>query len=201
MTATTASRGRTARKVLGSLGVIGAAAAVAGMGTFGSFTDSTTPLNASVTSGTLDLNLTGPNNTATTAIAATGFVPGDSVNRQIDLRNDGSLDMAAIGLSVKAPTSSILDTDTVNGLKLTVQSCSVAWSASNTCSGTTAVVVPQTAAVGDFTPASLTSLTAHQSDRLLLTLALPTTADNTFQGKSSALTVTFTGTQKTGTSR
>ena len=201
MTATTASRGRTARKVLGSLGVIGAAAAVAGMGTFGSFTDSTTPLNASVTSGTLDLNLTGPNNTATTAIAATGFVPGDSISRQIDLRNDGSLDMAAIGLSVKAPTSSILDTDTVNGLKLTVQSCSVAWSASNTCSGTVAMVVPQTAAVGDFTPNYLTSLTAHQSDRLLLTLALPTTADNTFQGKSSALTVTFTGTQKTGTSR
>jgi hypothetical protein len=201
MTATTASRGRTARKVLGSLGVIGAAAAVAGMGTFGSFTDSTTPLNASVSSGTLDLNLTGPNNTATAAISATGFVPGDSVNRQIDLRNDGNLDMAAIGMSVKATASSILDTDTVNGLKLTVQSCSALWSATNTCSGTTSVVVAPTAAVGDFTPNYLTSLTAGKSDHLLLTLTLPTTADNSFQNKSSALTVTFTGTQKTGTSR
>ena len=71
MTAATTTRSRNARKVLGSLGVIGAAAAVAGMGTFGSFTDSTTPLAASVTSGTLDIALTGAGvPSAPTAISA-----------------------------------------------------------------------------------------------------------------------------------
>ena len=45
----------TARKVVGSLGVIGAAAAVAGMGTFGTFTDSSTPVNTTINSATLQL--------------------------------------------------------------------------------------------------------------------------------------------------
>src|SRR6476661_7733369 len=49
-----------ARKVVGSLGILGAAAAVAGMGTFGTFTDSTTPIAATISSGTIDIDVTGP---------------------------------------------------------------------------------------------------------------------------------------------
>jgi len=200
MTAT-ASHGRTARKVLGSLGVIGAAAAVAGMGTFGSFTDSTTPLNASVTSGTLTLDLTQPGGGTTLAMAADKMVPGDSIARPFELVNGGTLDMSAIGLQVTAPTSSVLDTDRTNGLKLAIDACSTAWSATNTCSGTTTVVLAPIAARDAVTLTNLTSVAAGKTDHLLVKLSLPTDAGNEFQGKASALSLTFTGTQKTGTAR
>jgi hypothetical protein len=126
MTAT-ASRGRTARKILGSLGVVGAAAAVAGMGTFGTFTDSTAPLNASVTSGTLSLDLNATNSTASLPMTASGFVPGDSISRSVDLVNSGNLAFAGLSLTSSATTSSLLDTDKTNGLQLSVKSCSVNW--------------------------------------------------------------------------
>ena len=207
MTATTASRGRTARKVLGSLGVIGAAAAVAGMGTFGTFTDSTAPLNASVTSGTLSLDLNATNSTASLPMNATGFVPGDSISRSVDLANTGNLAFAGIFLNSTATTSSLLDTDKTNGLQLSVKSCPVAWTetltngvATYTCSGTATLVVGGPAV----TSAPLTnaaSLNVGGTDHLVVTLTLPAGADNTFQGKTSALSIAFTGTQKTGTNR
>jgi hypothetical protein len=115
----TASKTRTTRKLLGSLGV------VAGMGTFGTFTDSTTPLNASVSSGTLSLDLSAKN--AALSLTATDMVPGDSISRAFDLVNSGKTPFGGIEMTSTATTSSILDTDKVNGLKLTVKSCSVAW--------------------------------------------------------------------------
>jgi hypothetical protein len=44
-------------------------------------------------------------------------------------------------------------------------------------------------------------VTAKNTDHLVLTLSLPTSADNTFQKQTSALSVSFTGSQKTGTNR
>jgi hypothetical protein len=207
MTAT-ASRGRTARKVLGSLGVVGAAAAVAGMGTFGTFTDSTAPLNASVTSGTLSLDLNATNSTATLPMNAGGFVPGDSISRSVDLANSGNLAFAGISMNSTATTSSLLDTDKINGLQLSVKACSVNWNetvtagvATYTCPGTTSTVVNSGPAVITSALTSVASLNAGGTDHLVVTLSLPTSADNNFQNKSSALSISFTGTQKTGTSR
>ena len=210
MTATSTSRGRNTRKVLGSLGIVGAAAAVAGMGTFGTFTDSTTPLNASVTSGTLSLDLNATNSTATLPMTAAGFVPGDSISRSVDLVNSGNLAFAGIQMTSTATTSSLLDTDKVNGLQLNIKSCPVNWTetvtngvATYTCSGTATTVVNSGPAVMSSNPASLASVNpgAAAVDHLVVTLSLPIGADNTFQGKTSALSVSFTGTQKTGTNR
>ena len=207
MTATTTSRTRTTRKVLGSLGIIGAAAAVAGMGTFGTFTDSTAPLNASVTSGTLSLDLNATNSTATLPLTAAGFVPGDSISRSVDLVNSGNLGFAGLALNSTATTSSLLDTDKTNGLQLTVKSCPVDWTetvnagvATYTCAGTTATLVNGSAVTTSFQP-SLASVKPGGTDHLVVTLTLPTSADNTFQGKTSALSISFTGSQKTGTNR
>jgi hypothetical protein len=207
MTATATTRGRTARKVLGSLGVVGAAAAVAGMGTFGTFTDSTAPLNASVTSGTLSLDLNSVNSTATLPMTATGFVPGDSISRSVDLVNNGNLAFAGISMTSAATTSSLLDTDKVNGLQLAIKSCPVNWTetvtagvATYTCSGT-ATTVASGPAVNTGTLSGIASLNAGGTDHLVVTVTLPAGADNTFQGKTSALSVSFTGTQKTGTNR
>ena len=207
MNATTA-RTRTARKVIGSLGVIGAAAAVAGLGTFGTFTDSTAPLNASVATGTLSINLNPANDTGSLTMAATNFIPGDSLSRSVNLVNDGTANFNGLSLTTTASDAtkaSLLNTDQVNGLKLTVKSCSVAWTkptaTTYACSGTTKTLVNNVPAVGSSSLAGPASLTAGNTDYLVVTLALPAGADNKFQGLSSALSLTFGGTQADGTTR
>ena len=203
----TASKGRTARKVLGSLGVIGAAAAVAGMGTFGSFTDSTTPLNATVGTGTLSLDLNSlSGGTTIVPMTAAGFVPGDSVSRAVQLANTGDLAFSSISMATTATTSSLLDTDKTNGLQLSLASCPVAWTetvvnkvATYSCANPTTLA--NGPAVASTTLPSLASLAAKGTDHLVVTLSLPGTAGNDFQTKTSALSVSFTGSQKTGTNR
>jgi hypothetical protein len=207
---TTATRGRTARKLVGSLGIVGAAAAVAGMGTFGTFTDSTAPLNASVNTGTLALTLTPANDTASLTMSATNFVPGDSLARSVDLKNDGTSAHSSISLVSTASASNLLSTDATNGLKLGVESCSVTWTKSTnatggatyTCSGTKQTMVAPTAAViGNGTLPAPASLATGGVDHLVVTLSLPTSAGNTFQGLSNSLAISFTGTQASGTAR
>jgi predicted ribosomally synthesized peptide with SipW-like signal peptide len=194
----------TARKVIGSLGVVGAAAAVAGMGTFGSFTDSTTPVATTIQSGTLSIDLT---QVATTAFTANGLVPGDTVTRTYNLKNDGQTDLGAVTLASTATASSILTSDTTNGLQLSVRSCGVAWT-----QGGTAAAPTFTCSSGERTmlsgpavnSAPLTtpaSLTAGASDYLAITFTLPASADNTFQNKTAGLSLTFSGVQRTAGAR
>jgi hypothetical protein len=199
MSTKTLAKSSTARKVVGSLGVIGAAAAVAGMGTFGTFTDSTTPVVTTVTSGTVDIDVTGP--AVSVPVTTTGFVPGDSVTTTVNLVNKGTSPLAAIRLetAVTTPTS-VLTSDLVNGLQLSVKSCSVAWSPANTCASGEKVLGagPVTTRMDLNNP---TALAAGATDYVAFTISLPTSADNTFQGKTAGLSMTFTGTQRTGTAR
>jgi Camelysin metallo-endopeptidase len=194
-----------AAKIVGSLGIIGTAAAVAGIGTFGGFTDSTTPVSTTIGTGTLSIDLTQPSVAIPASTA--GFVPGDSLTRAVNLVNDGSLGLGSVTLATTATASSILTTDTVNGLQLALKSCSVAWTqggtASNptyTCSGTERLL-GSGPVVGNMVLPTPASLAAGATDHLTFSISLPTTADNTFQGKSAGLSLSFTATQKTGTAR
>jgi hypothetical protein len=196
----------TTRKVVGSLAVLGTAAAVAGLGTFGTFTDSTAPINTTVTSGTVDINLAQPG----VAVPATisGFLPGDSMSRPVTLSNNGDSALASVTLDVTSSTNTVLTSDAAKGLQLLVKSCTVAWSQNGPdtaptygCTGTEGVVLATNPVLGSDTFTGLNSLTPAKSDNLLLTVSLPTTADNAFQGKSAALSLVFTGTQRNGTAR
>jgi len=197
------TRAGTTRKVLGSLAVIGTATAVAGLGTFGTFTDTTTPVAAELTTGTVQIDLTQP---ATPIPATTGdLVPGDSLARTVTLTNTGTSALSTVSLGLTARTAGILTTDTTHGLQLTVASCTVPWTETagptHTCSGTTAPAAGPTAAVGDH-PLDVTAvLTPGGAEHLLVTLTLPTTAGNAFQGQTSTLDLTFTGVQRTATTR
>jgi len=194
-----------ARKVVGSLAIIGTAAAVAGMGTFGSFTDSTTPVDTTIQSGTLSINV----NQVGYAVPVTtpGFVPGDSMTRAVNLVNDGSAALGSINFSSTATAGSILTTDQINGLQLSLKSCSVAWTQGGSasaptysCSGTTQTLFTGPA-VSSFGLPSPAALTAGGTDYLTFSVSLPASADNTFQGKSATLSLSFTGVQRTGTAR
>ena len=195
----------TARKVVGSLGVLGTAAAVAGMGTFGNFTDSTTPVATTIQSGTLSIDLSQPG--FAVPVSTTGFVPGDSMTRAVNLVNDGNSPLGSVTLSSAATAGSVLTTDLSNGLQLTVKKCSVAWTqggtasaATYTCSGTE-TLIGSGPAVSNFTVNGAAALNAGGTDYLTFAISLPASADNTFQGKSASLSLTFTGTQRTGTAR
>jgi Camelysin metallo-endopeptidase len=194
-----------AAKIVGSLGIIGTAAAVAGIGTFGGFTDSTTPVATNVSTGTLKIDLSQPG--FAIPASTTGFVPGDSLTRPVNLVNSGTVGLGSVTLGTTVGTASVLTTDTVNGLQMAVKSCAVPWTQAGTASAATYTcssgerLLASGPAVGNMALSNPTSLTAGGTDYLTFSISLPTTADNTFQGKSAALSLTFTATQKTGSAR
>jgi len=195
----------TARKVIGSLGVIGAAAAVAGLGTFGSFTDSSTPVATAIQSGTLKIDVSQQG--FAVPVTTAGFVPGDSLTRAVNLVNSGNVALGSVTLSTSVATPSVLTTDVSNGLQLAVKSCSVPWTQGGTASaatytcGATERLLGSGPAVANIVLNSPASLAAGSTDYLTFSVSLPGSAGNAFQGQSAALSLTFTGTQRTGTAR
>jgi spore coat-associated protein N len=206
MTSTTFVRLAARRKLLGSVAALGAAASIAGLGTYAAFTSSTSA-SQSISSGTVTIAL-GATGAATNrlTVGASGIAAGDTVQRSVDLINQGTIDLAAVSLTTSATTSSLLDTDTTNGLQLTVDRCSVPWTESGTspayvytCSGTTSSIVSARPAIGsNLTLAGLSALTAGATDHLRVTLTLPATASNSLQNQSSTIQYAFTGTQRAG---
>ncbi|HEY3573451.1 MAG TPA: TasA family protein [Arthrobacter sp.] len=199
----------TTGKVVASLALVGTAAAAAGLGTYGAFTSST---NAStdVASGTVAIALGSSGAANRLSVAATGLVPGDTVQRAVTLSNAaGNQALSSIKLTTTAPTSSVLNTDAALGLQLTIDNCSVPWTEAGaapaytyTCSGTTTSVLASRPVIGaDLALTNLTSVAANKTDNLRVTLSLPSGADNTFQAKSSTIDLAFTGTQRSGTDK
>lgn len=195
--------GTTTGKVLLSISALGVTAGIAGLGTFATFT-STTSASQTAASGTMTIALgsTGASTNRLT-VNATGLVPGDTAQRSFDLSNSGSTDFSGITLTSTASPSSLLDTDATNGLQMVVDRCSNAWTESGSspaftysCSGTTTTIIGSRAIIGsNLSMAGLSALSGGGTDYLRLTLSLPATAGNTFQGLSSTLTYTFTATQ------
>ena len=196
------------RKVVGSLAILGTAAAVAGLGTYGNFTDSTTPMNTTVGTGTLSINLAQPGGVVAIPVTTAGFLPGDSISRAVNLINDGGSALGSVTMtSALTSPANVLTSDAVNGLQLSVKGCSVAWTQGGTptaptyaCSGTERSIV-SAPAVTNAALVNPASLAAGGVDNLVFTIALPATADNSFQNKSASLSLTFTAAQRTGTAR
>jgi predicted ribosomally synthesized peptide with SipW-like signal peptide len=199
-------RGRR-REALAALAALGLGAALAGTGALATWTATTTAGNT-VAAGTVLIALgnTGASTNRLT-VNASGLVPGDTVQRSFDITNTGSQDMASVALTTTASPSSLLDTDTTNGLQMVVDRCSVAWTESGSspaftysCSGSTTTIVSSRAVIQSaLTMAGLSSLVAGGTDHLRLTLTFPSAAGSSFQGLSSTLTYSFLGTQRAGT--
>ena len=224
-----ASRRATARRIALTLAiVVGGTGLIVG-GVFASFTDTTSAGPQAITSGKVVLAV-GPTNDAT--IAATSIAPGDTIPREVDLNSTGAtLNDASITLGITASPTSLLDTDTTNGLQVTVQTCSVAWTRvagpppTYTCGGTTVTVLASTSVKSlETAPATLTpllSLSAGGQDWVVMTFSLPvgapgnigqvstlcsgtvggTSATENLEGCSSTLTYNFTATQRTAASK
>jgi hypothetical protein len=143
-------------------------------------------------------------------VAATGIVPGDSIQRAATLTNTGNQNFGGVTLSTTAVgTPTLLTTDALNGLQVTVDACTVPWTETGTapaytytCAGTTTTVLPTRPIIGtDVVLNNLASVTSTKADNLRVTATLPTTAGNTFQGLASTVNLAFTATQRAATSR
>jgi len=207
----TAVRGATVgKRLLLTLGLLTATASIGALGTWATFTSSTSQ-NHTIASGTLSLQL-GATGASTNRlnIGASNIAPGDTIQRSVDLSNSAStVGLAAITLTTTASPSSLLDTDATNGLQMVIDKCSQAWTEGGTapaytysCGGTTSTVLASRPVIGsNLALSNLSALTAGNSDHLRVTLTLPAGAGNTFQGLSSTITYTFTGTQRAGTDK
>lgn len=193
----------TSSKVLASAALLAAAAGVAGMGTYGGFTTSTSA-SADVKAGIVkfEVGAAGANNRL--SVAATGAVPGDSIQRAVTLSNSGDQNLAAITLTTAASPSSKLDTDAVNGLQMKIDGCSVPWTEAGTspsftytCTGTTTTVLASRGVTGNAIPLTgLASVAPAQTDFLRVLMTVPATADNTFQGLNSTMSFSFDAIQR-----
>jgi spore coat-associated protein N len=208
--------GSTHTKVLLSLAAVGLAGSMAGLGTFATFTDTQAQAGQDIDSGTVTITLGDGVVTANRlTVDATGLVPGDTIQRAVDLTNTGNQNLASITLTTEATSTSLLDTDTTTGLQLTVDKCSAPWTESGppytyTCGGSTSTVLASQPVVG--TPSSghisaaatlsnMSALTAGSNDHLRVTLTLPSGAGNALQNQSSTLKYTFTATQRAATAK
>jgi spore coat-associated protein N len=194
-------------KVVASVAILGAAAGVASLATFASFPSSTAAQAQSLSSGTVSITLGAANRLT---VGATNLVPGDTIQRAIDINNNGSAGTSSVGavtLTTTAPTSSLLDSDATNGLQMVIDKCSVAWTESGppytyTCGGTTTSVLTTRAVIGaSIALSNMSSITAGNTDRLRVTLTLPAASGNALQGQSSTLNYVFTATQRAATNQ
>jgi spore coat-associated protein N len=200
---------RSRSRVLLSLLLVLVALLLVGLGAYATFT-STTSASQSVTTGTVVIAL-GSTGAATNRLTvnASGVASGDTIQRSFDLINQGSLNLASVTLTSTATASSLLDTDSTNGLQMVIDGCSVAWTEAGsapaytyTCSGTTSSVLASRPVIGsNLALSNLGSLTAGATDHLRLTLTLPVSAGNTFQNLTSTLQYSFTGTQRAPTNQ
>jgi hypothetical protein len=204
-TSTTTNRRRSATTIVAAIGAVGAAAAVAGLATFGDFTDSTTPVATDVDTGVVSIALNEAGDSGTVPFAGGLMLAGDSRGHLVDLVNDGTTALGSVTLDAWATSSSILDTDRVDGLQLSVESCSVPWAKSGAdylCEGTERPFYAGPIVVGGHALAGAASLAPGATDHLLLTAMLPETATaDAFEGATSSLNFVFTGTQRTGSAR
>lgn len=190
------------RKLMMSAAMVMVAASVIGIGAFAVFTD-TADVSQATSSGTVTLqpiNVNGANNRL--SIGASNIAAGDTIQRAVHLKDTGSISLASITLTTSATTSSVLDTDTTNGLQMVIERCSVAWTESGgppytyTCGGTTSSVLASTPVIGTNLALSNLTLTAGADNYLRVTLTLPSAAPNSLQGKSSTINYSFTATQR-----
>ena len=198
---------KTSRKILLSVGAVGAAASIAGLGTFATFTD-TAAESHTLETGTVDINLGAQGADNRLHVGATGMVPGDSLQRRVKLTNAGNQSLASVTLTTTASPSNVLTSDATNGLQMKIERCSIAWVESTstpysyTCAGTTSTVLAERAVLGTTMSLSgMVSVTPAATDDVVVTVTLPSSAGNSFQNLTSAITYTFNATQRAATAK
>jgi spore coat-associated protein N len=158
-----------------------------------------------IATGTMDVNLADQATAFTVDVS--DMVPGDHAERFVNLHTSGTLTMQNVKLAASAGcggcASSALDADATDGLQLQVDTCDQVWTLhagdTATCdSGNAASVMAQGRVI--FGATTLDNIDLDTTvDYLRFQWLLPNTADDSFQGLTSTIEYTFTGTQPANT--
>ncbi len=205
------------RKILLSIAAVGTAASIAGLGTYANFTATAPVVQGAIATGTISITVPGAGPTNRLTIGATNLVPGDTLQRRVQLTNpSGSINLASLTLTTTGTGGTLLTSDTTNGLQVRIQRCAgtVGWTESvsapytYTCDtiaagnnlGTRSDVLSSSGLPIIQTTAPLTGMLALTNggvDDMVVTETLPTTATApTFNALSTAITYTFNATQR-----
>ena len=178
-------------------------ALAAGAGIFAAFTSSdSASQNVNTGQGIIYLTQPGPYSFSGTIgpLAA-----GDSASRPLTLNSNNSFKWDAVELQIDGSPRNALITNPDLGLQIEVQSCTTAWIETSSgshifqCDGVQRVLVPAEPAINDLAdigPLNVTQGTGTSSDLLLITVAIPYSADNSLQGLTTTVTYTFTAIQR-----
>jgi spore coat-associated protein N len=184
-----------------------------GAGVYAALTATATGTSA-VTSGTLLMTLSADGTSGGLPETVTAMAPGDVYNVYVNVNNTGTLASAAgmtLGAAANPVTALTNGSIAGEGLAVTVNQCSVVWSATGTCSGTTTSILANTPLSTFASPQSLSnvpSLVAATGSlahlQFGLSMAGTETSTNgvlptpTIQGLSTTITWTFTEQQRAG---
>jgi hypothetical protein len=172
------------RRTLGALAVVLAAVGIT-VGSGANFTASAANPGNVFATGSLSI----ANSPATALFTANGLKPGDVSTGTVDIQNTGSLS-GDFTLASANPTGS---TALLGQLDLTVGDCGL-WSGSTPPSCTSPTTV-YTGKVSGLSSAALGTYAGSDQHRYKFTVTLPSSTDNTFQGKSGTIDFTWAATQ------
>jgi hypothetical protein len=180
------------RRVFAALVVLSAASFVVNQGTYAEFTATVSSPNNTFSTGSLELTTSAG---ASGLFTVRGMVPGDEVAATIDVHNAGTVAASSYTMSTSAETPSALTSDPTTGLQMTVDRCSMAWTAPTpsastapySCAGTLTRNLASGAILQTNVPMGRT-LAADEIDHLLITVSMPRAAANTLSGQSASVT-------------
>jgi hypothetical protein len=172
------------RRTLGALAVVLAAVGIT-VGSGASFTASAANPGNAFSTGTLVI----ANSPSTALLSVTGMKPGDTSSSTVDITNTGSL-AGDFALKTASPTGY---TALLGQMQLTVVDCG-AWTttAPGCTTGTTNVY---TGTVSGLTNASLGNYAGAIKHRYKFTATLPSSTDDTYQGKTAGVDFAWSATQ------
>jgi hypothetical protein len=157
-----------------------------------------------VDTGVVSIRLDSAANYATVPVITGGLLPGDTQVTPFNLTNDGDVPWGSVTFKSWATKSSLLDTDKMNGLQVTVESCSESWAVAGpgaySCGGDVTEFYSGPIVMEEALP-NAASLNPGETDHLLATIELPESAGNGFEGLASGLSFTFTAVQRDGAAR
>lgn len=155
-----------------------------GGGVFAAWVPTASTAAASYQAASLNVTMVDTNGT-TFSVGVNNLLPGDYLNRYLDVTNTGTVAQTFSG--TVTPTGVLAAAMTVQ-----VDSCSVAWAANGTCSGTTTPVKAATSTSGTVTFA-YPSMTANAVNRTRVQFKLDPLAALSFQGTTATQTVSLIG--------
>jgi spore coat-associated protein N len=172
------------RRTLGALAVVLAAVGIT-VGSGANFTASAANPGNAFTTGTLVI----ANSPSTALFSVTGMKPGDSSSSTVDITNTGSL---AGDFALKTSNSTGYAA-LLGQIDLTVVDCGAWTSSAPSCStGTTSIYSGK---VSGLTNASLGNYAGGIKHRYKFTATLPSSTDDTYQGKTAGVDFAWSATQ------